>query len=347
MRFLLAVLRPISLLALLFLIAPPAPAREIVDMAGRRVQVPERIERVYGSAPPLSVLLAMVAPETMVGVNLVFEAEARRYLPPGMAELPVLGGVYGMGRSANPEEVLGTRAQIALAWQSPFVDRAMVENFFARIGMPVVFIRLDTLADWPSALRFTAQLLGHDGKANEARATYVEHALARLKAGVAAIPEQERIRVYYAEGPAGLATDCHRSFHTEAIELAGGYNIHRCEPRSHMGMESISLEQVIAADPQVILAQDPKFAASVRSDPRWQAVRAVKDGRVYAVPRWPFNWLDRPPSAMRALGAQWLAGLFYPRRLPLDLHRETREFYRLFLHVQPSDRELAELLPHP
>ena len=37
--------------------APPAPAREIVDMAGRHVQIPDRIERVYGSAPPLSVLL--------------------------------------------------------------------------------------------------------------------------------------------------------------------------------------------------------------------------------------------------------------------------------------------------
>lgn len=347
MRLLLNILRPMGLLALLFLAAPPAPAREIVDMAGRRVQVPDHIERVYGSAPPLSVLLAMVAPETMVGVNLVFEPEARRYLPAGLADLPVLGGVYGMGRTANPEEVLGTRAQIALAWQSPFVDRAMVENFFGRIGMPVVFIRLDTLADWPAALRFTARLLGHDGKASEAQAAYTEKALARLKAGIAAIPEKERVRVYYAEGPAGLTTDCHRSFHTEAIELAGGYNIHRCEPRSHMGMEAISLEQVIAADPQVILAQDPKFAAAVRSDPRWQAIRAVKDGRVYVVPRWPFNWLDRPPSAMRALGAQWLASLFYPSRLPLDLRRETREFYRLFLHTQVSDGDLAELLPRP
>jgi len=213
--------------------------------------------------------------------------------------------------------------------------------------MPVVFIHLDTLADWPAALRFTAHLLGRDGKASEAQAAYVEKALARLKAGITSIPEKERVRVYYAEGPAGLTTDCHRSFHTEAIELAGGYNIHRCEPRSHMGMEAISLEQVIAADPQVILAQDPKFAAAVRSDPRWQAIRAVKDGRVYAVPRWPFNWLDRPPSAMRALGAQWLASLFYPSRLPLDLRRETREFYRLFLHTQVSDGDLAELLPRP
>lgn len=332
------------LLACVLFAAATAPAREITDMAGRRVVVPERIERVWGSAPPLSVLLAMVAPETMVGVNLPFAPPSRAYLPPGVVELPVLGGVYGMGRAADPEEVLNRRPQIVLAWKSPFVDPGMVEAFFAKIGVPVVFVALDTLADWPAALRFTTALLGRDAAAGAAQADYVAQAIARVGTAVAPVPETERIRVYYAEGPAGLNTDCHRSFHTEAIELAGGYNIYRCEPRSHMGMEAISLEQVLAADPQVILAQNAQFAAAVLKDPRWQGVRAVRDGRVVAVPEWPMNWLDRPPSAMRALGIQWLANLFYPQRYPLNLRHETRAFYRLFLHAAPTDADLDALL---
>jgi iron complex transport system substrate-binding protein len=323
-----------------------ADAREITDMAGRKVVVPDRIERVWGSAPPLSVLLAMVAPDKMTGVNLVFAPEARRYLPPGLADLPVLGGVYGVGRAANAEEVLANRPQVALAWKSPFVDRAMVEGFFSKIGVPVVFVGLDTLADWPAAIRFTADLLGST-ETSTAQADYIVKTLARVKATVGPIAEKDRVRVYYAEGPTGLATDCHRSFHTEAIELANGWNIHRCEPRNHVGMESISLEQIIDGDPQVILAQDPKFAAAVLKDPRWQAVRAVKDGRVYAVPQWPMNWLDRPPSAMRALGIQWLAQLFYPTRFSVDLRSETRDFYRLFLHVSVTDVDLDALVPPP
>lgn len=322
----------------------PAAAREIVDMAGRHVTVPDRIERVWASAPPLSVLLMVAAPDTMTGVNLVPAADAARYPPAGVGGLPVLGGVYGVGRAANPEDVLATRPQVALAWKSAMVDPAMVEGFFAKIGVPVVFIALDTLADWPAALRFTADLLGRPGS-TQRQAEYVERAMARVRAAVGPVPEREQVRVYYAEGPAGLATDCHRSFHTEAIELAGGWNIHRCEQHSHMGMEAVSLETVMAGDPQVLIAQDPKFAAAVRSDSRWQAVRAVREGQVLAVPQLPMNWLDRPPSVMRALGIQWLAQRFYPARFQVDLRQETRAFYKLFLHVDLTEADLDTLVP--
>lgn len=331
-----------ALLAATLLLALPASARDIIDMAGRKVTLPDRITRVYGSAPPLTVLLHAVAPDTLIGTNLKVDAEGQRYLPPALAKLPVIGGVYGMGQAMNPEEMLTLKPDLALAWKSPFVDQAMVENTFAKINVPVVFIRLDTLADWPAALRFTGRLLGQESQARTV-ADYIERVQSKVARAVAAIPEQERVRVYYAEGPAGLATDCHRSFHTEAIELAGGYNVHRCEPTSHMGMEAISLEQVIAYDPQVILAQDHQFAASVKKDPRWQGIRAVREGRVLAIPRWPHNWLDRPPSLMRALGIQWLANLFYPQRYPLDLAQESRQFYRQILGVPLSDADFARL----
>ena len=322
-------------------------AAEVVDMAGRKVTVPDHIERVWGSAPPLSVLLTMVAPKTMVALNMPFPPGSQPYLPSGLAGLPVLGGVYGIGREANPEEVLNAQPQIALAWKTFFVDPNMVAGFFSKINLPVVFVKLDTLADWPEAIRFTAQLVGDPEHVAAAQATYIEHAIAKVKQAVDGIAQKDRIRVYYAEGPAGLNTDCNQSFHTEAIELAGGYNIHRCAPQSHLGMEAISLEQIIAADPQVILAQDAKFAADVLKDPRWQSVRAVKDARVYAVPRLPINWIDRPPSATRALGIQWLAHLFYPQHFPLDLRREIHAFYPLFLHVDPAEAELdAVLSPH-
>lgn len=85
-----------------------------------------------------------------------FAPDARRYLPQGLADLPVLGGVFGMGPMANPEEVLAARPQLVLAWKSPLVDQRMVEDFFAKIGLPVAWVALDTLADWPAALRFTA-----------------------------------------------------------------------------------------------------------------------------------------------------------------------------------------------
>ena len=237
------------------------------------------------------------------------------------------------------------KPDLALAWKSPFVDQKKIEESFAIMGIPVVFITLDTLSDWPEALRFTGKLLGREAAA-EAEALYMEKAMARLAATVGKLPDDKRRRVYYAEGPDGLATDCNRSFHTEAIELAGGYNVYRCEPKDHMGMERISIEQVLAFDPEIIIVQDRSAAAAIHSDARWQGIRAVKAGRIHLVPRWPHNWVDRPPSVMRALGAQWLANLMYPDLYPFDVKREARDFYRLFFGVVPTDADIDDLLSH-
>ncbi|WP_153117638.1 ABC transporter substrate-binding protein [Rhodocyclus tenuis] len=319
-----------------------AQAREITDMAGRHVVIPDRIERVFGAAPPLNVLLHAVAPETMLGLSFPVPPEARPYFPERLRGLPVVGGVFGMGQQMNPESVLMQKPDVALAWKSPFIDQARIESAFARIGLPVVFVQLDTTAEWPAALRFTGRLLGHEAKAEE-EARAVEQVLARVGKVVNAVPEAQRPRVYYAEGPDGLATDCHRSFHTEAIELAGGYNVFRCEPKDHMGMERVSIEQVLAFAPDIIIAQDRNFVASVGKDARWRGVKAVQAGRVLVVPRWPHNWIDRPPSIMRVLGIQWLANQFYPQAYPFELRRETREFYQRFLGVSLSDAEIDAL----
>lgn len=332
----------LALLAGLCLVVT-AQAREITDMAGRKVNVPDKIERVFGSAPPLNVLLHAVAPETMLGLSFPVTAENKAFFPPRLQTLPVVGGIFGMGQQMNDEVVLAMKPDIALAWKSPFIDQAKIEGAFAKIGVPVVFIQLDVLADWPAALRYTGQLLGHE-KTAERQASYVEHTLAKVAKVVKTIPEAQRPKVYYAEGPDGLATDCNRSFHTEAIELAGGYNVYRCQPKSHMGMERISLEQVLNFAPDIIITQEKGFAAAVRQEARWQGIPAVKAGRIYVVPRWPHNWIDRPPSVMRLLGVQWLTQIFYPEAYPLDLRRETREFYQLFLGVHLSDAQLDLLL---
>lgn len=73
-------------------------------------------------------------------------------------------------------------------------------------------------------------------------------------------------------------------------------------------------------------------------------IRAVQAGRVYRIPKEPFNWFDRPPSFMRLLGVRWLACKLYPSDYPLDLAAETRCFYKLFLNVSLDDAAVRKLL---
>ena len=334
--------RQLAAALLALLAALPAAAREVTDMNGRRVEVPERIDRVFAAAPPLSVLLHALAPDKMVALSFAVAEPGKAFFPPRLLALPVGGGSFGSGAQMNAETVLGLRPDIALAWQNAFADRQKISDAFARTGVPVLFVKLDRLADWPAALRYTGRLLGREQTA-EAQARYIEQALARLANFVDAVPEAKRPRVYYAEGPDGLATDCNRSFHTEAIELAGGYNVYRCQPKDHMGLERISLEQVIAFNPDIIVTHERNFAAIVQGELRWQGIKAVREGRIAVVPKWPHNWVDRPPPVMRVLGVQWLASVFYPKAYRFDTHARTREFYQLFLGVNPSDAQIDAL----
>ena len=52
-------------LGLILALIAPLEAREITDMNGRRVQLPAQSQRIFGSAPPLNVLLHALAPELM------------------------------------------------------------------------------------------------------------------------------------------------------------------------------------------------------------------------------------------------------------------------------------------
>ncbi len=106
----------------------------------------------------------------------------------------------------------------------------------------------------------------------------------------------------------------------------------------------VSLEQVLRWDPEVIVTTDPNFEASVRRDPLWRDIAAVKAGRVHLAPGVPFGWIDFPPSLNRLVGLRWLARVLYPEAFPEDLRPFVREFYSRFYHQAPTAAQLDSLL---
>ncbi|MCI4678634.1 ABC transporter substrate-binding protein [Rhodoblastus acidophilus] len=318
-------------------------AREIVDMAGRRIDVPDKITRVYSASYPLTVLLYVLAPDLLVAVNVPPNGRQLKFLPPVIGKLPASGGRPMRGPAANPEEVMALKPDLIVAWLEPMHDRGVTDRNFGRTGLRIAYIQLDSITDYPPALKFLGELLDRRERATEL-ADYISKAIARVEKAVASAPDDKKVRYYYAEGPDGLATECSNSFHVEAMRLAGGYNIDQCRQSNHIGMERISLEQVMVGQPNLIIALTPGFRQKAKDSARWRNVEAVARDRIATVPRMPFNWLDRPPGFMRALGAQWLAHLFYPELYPVDMTAETKKFYKLFFHVDLSDADVERIM---
>lgn len=321
--------------------------REITDMVGRKVTIPDKITKVYASDPYTNVLLYVVAPDLSLGLQpgcLPFRAEDRRFLRREIAGLPELATQPPGGERAqvNMEEVLKLKPDIVLAMGGKGAGLSRTEERFAKLNLPLVFVDIRTIDAYPAGIEFLGELLGRESRATRL-SQYASRVFAEVQKAVATIPP-ERVRVYYAESADGLATESDRSLHTDAIRMAGGNIVHHGDIKTHQGMEKLSLEQVLLYDPEVIISQEPEFATNAYHDPRWQKVKAVATHRIYTVPRTPFNWIDRPPSVMRILGVQWLAYRFYPNAYRVDIRKEIRQFCLLFMGVEVTDADLGEWL---
>lgn len=305
------------------------------------------VRRVFSDSPPVTYMIYALDPSLLVGLNFPVSDQAKPFLKKEFCTLPILGGFFGQGQTADLEAVLKARPQLVCTWTT---GKSSSPSFFfvqklKRMGMPIQEFRFESLRDDPGALRALGTRLGRKARA-EQLSRYGQESLAEVDALVKRIPQTQRTKVYYAEGPDGLSSECSNSMHAELISLAGGVNMLRCQTgnRFGMGMEKVSLEQIYQENPDVILVQDRTFYNQIFQDRKWQHLKAVKTGRVHLIPRLPFNWFDRPPSIMRFLGLRWLAQVLYPDRYRIDLPGEMRRFYRLFLWLDLTDADIKEIL---
>ncbi|QEM70232.1 ABC transporter substrate-binding protein [Geobacter sp. FeAm09] len=340
LRFALTIVMVLSLCA-------SAYSRTITDMTGRRVAIPDRIERAVALSPPATYLIYTVAPELLAGLNFPLWESEKIFTPERFRKLPVIGGMVGEGRNLNLEVLLRIKPDVAFLWERNRGQFSAVNREYERIlkplGIPLVYVYIDSLKDYPAALLFMGDVLGRKERAARLH-RYAVNALHKTERAVAALPEGRRVPVYYAEGIDGLSTEGEGSMHTELIQLSGGKNACRLKPTSPNGMERISMEQLLVYDPEVILVKERICYERILKDARWRQLRAVRSKKVYLIPHVPFNWFDRPPSYMRLLGVQWLTNLLHPTRYPADMMKETREFYSLFLGKELSDRETRDVL---
>src|SRR6476660_7142980 len=315
------------------ILAPhPVRAATITDGAGRIVPVPERVERVFPAGPPAAILLYTLAPELLIGWPRANRPEEREFLLPDVGGRPEVGRITGRGNTANLEVVLALKPDLILDVGSinpTFVSLAA--RVQEQTGIPYALLdgRFDAIAP---AYRKLGELI-HRQAAAEALARYADETMTAIKARVEKIPEGQRPRVYYARGSRGLETGLGGSINVETIDFLGAHNV-AAERKG--GLAVVSVEQVLLWNPDVIVTIDRDFAASVRTDPVWASVAAVRAGRVHLSPKMPFGWVDFPPSVNRLIGLWWLAKILYPGQFPEDIGALTRDFYRRFYHVTPT-----------
>jgi iron complex transport system substrate-binding protein len=336
-------LRGLAFLLAVALAAGPATAqRTFEDSAGRVVAIPDRVEEVFAAGPPAAIVLFTLAPEKLLGWTRKPSPEEAEFLPEDYRDLPGLGRLTGRGNTVNLEVVVASDPDLVVDLGSVGPTYAsLADRVQQQTGAPTILLggRLDEL---PDAYRKLGPALGVAERAERLAAT-IETMLDGVYRRIAPLPPEDRPRVYYARGPEGLDTALTGSINVEALDFVRAENV-AGEAIGRGGLATVSLEQVLAWNPDVIVTVDPTFYASVFDDPRWRGVAAVREGKVYLAPQYPFPWVDFPPSVNRVLGVRWLASVLYPDLFPEPIGPIARDFYALFYHRTLTDAELERLL---
>ena len=315
-----------------------AAGRTVTYYGNRRLLLPEHIERIATSWEAQNSIIAMLgfADRIVATTRLVREMPVFRRFVPSIAD----AALAGSGADINVEELLHLRPDVLFA----SVGVAQVkQQQLQRAGIAVAEFRSNSLQALLERTLITGEILGSEAlsRAQSYRA-YFEHNRERVSTALATVPQSSRLKVYHCLGGV-LATSGRASLNQDWMDLAGAVNIAEHWFASGPAMGKVSLEQIYAANPDVIVAMTVREAESIRSEPAWRGLQAVRQGRVYANPRGMF-WWSRETSE-QALQFLWLAKTLYPEAFAeVDMRAETRDFYQRFYGYRLDDADIDEFL---
>ncbi len=316
---------------------------EITDMAGRVMEIPEEIETVFSANPISAIYLYTLVPDSLLGWNYELNEIERSIILEKYHDLPS----FGMGDAVNHEAVIAAGPTIALnvsAINDGAIDQS--DQLAEKLGVPVVMVS-NKLEDAPAVYRFLGELFGVEEQA-EKLALYAETTFGDISG--MAIPDEEKVRIYYGNGEDSLETAPAGSSHAQIIDMVNAINAADLELGDGSRVQ-ISLEQLLAWDPDVIVVNgEPKSntsggtaADAILNDSNFVTLKAVQNDMVFGTPNAPFSWVDRPPGPNRIVGMRWLAKKIYPDYFDYDVDNEVREFFRLFYHTELTDEQLEKL----
>ena len=274
-----------------------------------------------------------------------FSDDQKPFVMPEVWDLPSYGTLSGKG-SLNLEAIKAADVQVILSMGTSAItdaDITTADELQAQLEIPVVLFSGDS-EDYAQAYRLLGKMIDREEDA-EALINYTADIVKTVESVAAQVPEEDRVRLYYAEGDDGLATEPASSNRSYVFNTAGAVNVADVGAQAGYGQSAVSMEQVLEWNPEIIITQGTTNAyETILSDPNWATIDAVKNGRVYKMPSLPYSWADRPPSVNRFIGLHWMANLLYPELYDIDIVEVAIDYYKVMYHVDVSRTDMESLL---
>lgn len=262
--------------------------RRFCDVLGREVAVPDPPRRIVSLIPSVTeICFALGAGDRVVGITK-FCTEP----PAGVA------GKVRVGGEKNPDLSLIRRLQPDLVIANVEENRKPDVEALAESGIPVYVIYPRTVLEGAGLLRNLGEVLGAPA-AGEALAARVEAALEEIE-GLRAGRAPVRVFCPIWKNP-WMACNGDTYVH-DVLVTCGGENVTAERPERY---PRVTLEEVAAEAPEVILLPDEPFRFGPKHIPLFEAfpaMPAVQAGRVYCIDGKWISWYGpRMAEALPAL----------------------------------------------
>ncbi len=246
------------------------------------------------------------------------ENDLLQRLLPDLAAIPTPGS----GFVVNVEALLALKTDLVVTWSR----KPEALEFLRRQGIQVLAIYPESIADLLQVLEQLGQVLARQTRAAEVAAAMHQH--------LAAVEQVRRERLAALPPPRvvwlwGKPTTINgkRGVTADLIRIAGGRNLG--EHLDNLNQD-ISMEEMVALDPEVVLIWGSAVygAETLYNDPKWQSISAVKNRRVFKLPR-QSTW------SPRVVDLAWLMlRSFYPGEVaPEEVAARLDAYYRVVFGI--------------
>lgn len=314
--------------------ATSAPAIQtpltVVDALGREVSL---------SAPPSRIVIT--------GKGLILILDAAYMFPEASARIAALGkATQGTGNftslidpSFATKTILETDAgaeQIAATQPDLVILKSYLAETVGKpieaLNIPVIYVDFETPEQYTRDLAILGKIFQNETRAQELADFYLSK-VSQIQTALKDVTTKPRVLMLYyndKDGAVAFNVPPMAWIQTQMVELAGGEPVWGSANPGN-GWTVVTLEQIAAWDADQIflisyLKDSAEITASLKSDPQWQALRAVKDGHLYGFPADLYSW-DQSDSRW-ILGLSWLAARLHPESFPqFDIIQEAKLFY--------------------
>ncbi|MDW8002668.1 MAG: ABC transporter substrate-binding protein [Deltaproteobacteria bacterium] len=305
------------LFAALLLFSAPSSGKTVtvVDKLGRRVEVEVPVKRAiivisYELIPALNIW------DQVVGVSRWADEICSVYKAFYSLNPLLRKPVIGTGSDISVENVLKLRPDVLITWT---VNENII-SFIQSKGIKVIGIYPENLNELVSDIKMHGLLFGKEERSEEV-VKIMNEFLSRISTRINKVPHPQRKKVVHL-GSSPTRVSGGIGVTNEMLALAGGINV-----AGHIKQRSVdvSIEKLIEWNPDVIFIWGSARydRESILTNPQWRSIKAVREGKVYKLPRWS-TWSPRlAPNVL------YIAVRIYPE-LFKDINFEdvTDGFYR-------------------